>query len=63
MTKKQFIYLAFVCASEVYFFNRALFNNDWLLTIFLGCLILNHLKCVYIVSKLTNIFINSKKKD
>lgn len=62
MTKKQFIYISIICSFETYFFNEAIFSEKWLLALFWCVLLLNNLRKIYVISKMTDLFIGTTKK-
>ncbi|HGI0638991.1 TPA: DUF3272 family protein [Streptococcus pyogenes] len=67
MTIRQFLFMAFVCAFETYFFNDLLYSGDYLFAFFWGLLLFRDLKRVYHINVLTKSIINAlhspKKKD
>ncbi|AND80453.1 DUF3272 family protein [Streptococcus pantholopis] len=64
MTKGQFLLMAVVCAFETYFFNDAIFSQDYLIAVFWGILLLRNLQRAYLITQFTkNVFDTTKRKD
>ncbi|MGT2768445.1 DUF3272 family protein [Streptococcus ictaluri] len=67
MTIRQFIFMAFICAFEAYFFNDLLLSGDYLFAAFWGFLLLRDLRKAHAINKFTNSLMNTvnspKKKD
>ncbi len=67
MTRKQFIFMAFLCAFETYFFNDAILTGDFLFAGFWGFLLFRDLRKARAIDHFSKSLIKaaqaSKKKD
>ncbi|WP_194133684.1 DUF3272 family protein [Streptococcus pyogenes] len=67
MTIRQFLFMAFVCAFETYFFNVLLLSGNYLFALFWGLLLFRDLRRVHTINQLTKTILKAanspKKKD
>lgn len=64
MTKRQFIFMAFLCSFETYFLNDAILSGSYFFALFWGILLLRDVQRVYYVTKVTKAILEAtKKKD
>ncbi|MGT2935535.1 DUF3272 family protein [Streptococcus castoreus] len=67
MTIRQFLFMAFVCAFETYFFNDLLLSGDYVFALFWGLLLFRDLTRARAINKLTKTIMETtsfpKKKD
>ncbi|HEL0630704.1 TPA: DUF3272 domain-containing protein [Streptococcus equi subsp. zooepidemicus] len=67
MTIRQFMFMAFVCAFEAYFFSDLLFSGDYIFALFWGLLLFRDLRRAYAIDQFTKKIINAvnppRKKD
>ncbi|HEQ4642032.1 TPA: DUF3272 family protein [Streptococcus pyogenes] len=67
MTIRQFLFMAFVCAFETYFFNDLLLSGNYLFALFWGLLLSRDLRRVHTINQLTKTILKAanspKKKD
>ncbi|EFM33690.1 hypothetical protein HMPREF0841_0711 [Streptococcus pyogenes ATCC 10782] len=67
MTIRQFLFMAFVCAFETYFFNDLLLSGNYLFALFWGLLLFRDLRRVHTINQLTKTILKAanfpKKKD
>ncbi|PZO96186.1 DUF3272 family protein [Streptococcus halichoeri] len=67
MSRKQFLFFAFICGFETYFFNDAFMNGDYLFAGFWGFLLLRDLRKVRAITRFSKSLLEaakaSKKKD
>ncbi|WP_307975940.1 DUF3272 family protein [uncultured Streptococcus sp.] len=64
MNIRQFIFVAFLCAFETYFFNDSIMSGDYIFAVIWGILLYRDLRRVWLVSRFTKAIIDAtKKKD